>query len=134
MKKLQSDESVLRELSEWLDLKFPEFKFEYKVSIRKTEISEPCNNWLKSIYWYGHFDIIARKNGRLTCVFEPGGSAHFKNKRQILCDSKKDKLCELNRIRIVRFPNNLISELRTRKGIKLIRKILYFVEREIAVR
>jgi len=104
---LQGDEEIIEKLLEFLRAKFPRLKFKSKVPLREL-FAEPESKWLKSIWRFGHGDIVVYRHGKPVCIIEPGGFYHTKDETQKLRDKKKDKLCKLNGVNVLRIYNNTV--------------------------
>ena len=87
---------------------------------------EPENRFLRS-FWKAasHADIpvFSKRDNRLIAIFETGGSAHLE-KKQVLRDTKKAKICALNNIGFRGIQNWEWEKISRRKFRNWIRKVL----------
>lgn len=122
---IQNDEAIIEKLYSHLNTNFPRLKFKVKISLKEL-FPEPENKWLKS-FWSNnsHADIAVFRHDKLVAIIEPGGSAHFKDEKQKVRDSKKDKICKENRINCLRISNSVINYLNKRITRKLLKKYFY---------
>jgi len=129
MLKIQNDEIIIEKLYSHLISEFPRLRFEVKIPLKQL-FSEPENKWLKSIWSYGHADIVAFRHGKLITVIEPGGFFHLKSNKQKLRDRKKDRLCELNNVNVLRLVNSIVDNgMCNKKFKKLLKKYFYGMAR-----
>ena len=125
MLRLQGDEEIIDNLYLYLKRHFPRLKFEKKIPLKNLFI-EPENKWLKSIWSYGHADIAIFRHSKLTCILEPGGWYHAKEEKQKMRDIKKDKICKLYNINVLRFFNDVVNnDLLNPKFKKILKKYIY---------
>jgi len=106
--KLEGDEEIIDKLLGFLQAKFPRLKFKAKVPLREL-FPKPESKWLKSIWQFGHADIVVYRHGEPVCIIEPGGFYHTRDEKQKLRDKKKDKLCKLNGVNVLRMYNNTVN-------------------------
>jgi len=129
MLEIQNDEKIIEKLYSYLITEFPRLGFKTKIPLKKL-FPEPDNKWLKS-FWSNnsHADISVFRHNKLVCIIEPGGSAHFKDKKQKIRDSKKDKICKVNGINCLRIANSVINYLDKKITRKLFKKYFYSMVR-----
>jgi len=87
--------------------------------------TEPTNKGLKHIWKFGSVDVVVYKNDKLIAGFEPGGSQHFQDKKQMLNDRRKWKLFDLNGVKCFRYVNGLLEKLSNRQRRNLIGRFLF---------
>lgn len=124
-KNLQGDEEVLETLLAYLKSVFPRLEFGLKEPL-KDLFPEPESRYLQS-FWQNnsHADITVRRHGHLVCIVEPGGFAHFKDEKQKIRDKKKDKICELGKVNVLRVGNEILKHLGKPVTKKLFKKFFY---------
>lgn len=123
---IQNDETIIQKLYNWLIINFPRLRFEIKVSLKKL-FPKPKNKWLQS-FWNNnsHADISVFRHNKLICIIEPGGWYHAKDEKQKVRDSKKDKICKINRVNCLRIFNNVVENyLNHPKSRRLLKKHFY---------
>lgn len=119
------DEEVIQKLYNWLVVNFPRFKFKIKESL-KNILPKPESRWLENIWKFGHADISVYRHNELSCIVEPGGWYHAKDKKQRVNDLKKDTLCKINGVNCLRFFNNVVEDnLGMLKTKRLFKKYFY---------
>lgn len=130
--KNHTDKKLVEKLLHYLVETFPRLEFRPWVPLREI-LPEPDKKYLKSIWRYGHGDICVFRHGEPVCIIEPGGYQHTKNETQKRRDKRKDRLCKLNEVSVLRLYNDTIyrfldpqkspHDLRILK--KLFRKYIY---------
>jgi len=122
---IQNDELIIEKLYSHLVNEFPRLRFKVKIPLKEL-FPEPENQWLKS-FWNNnsHADISVFRHNKLICIVEPGGSAHFKDGRQKVRDSKKDRICKINGVNCLRIANSVINYLDKKITRKLLKKYFY---------
>jgi len=122
---IQNDEAVIEKLYSHLNANFPRLKFKVKIPLKEL-FPEPEDKWLKK-FWSNnsHADIAVFRHGKLVAIIEPGGAAHFKDKKQKVRDSKKDKICKINGVNCLRIANSVINYLDEKITRKLLKKYFY---------
>lgn len=103
---------------------WPNFRVELEEYLRDI-LPQPRNKGLNHIWKYGSADVVVRKDEKIVAIFEPGGSAHFQDEKQMKNDRRKWKLCELNNIRCLRIANGVLDRLSKRQKRKLIGRYLF---------
>lgn len=93
---------------------------------------EPENKGLKHIWRYGAADLVVRKNGRVVCIIETGGSHHFEDEKQQKNDARKWKLCEINNVRCVQMINGMQKGLSNRQWRNLLGRFLFGIKYGVA--
>lgn len=124
--KIQNDNEIIEKLYSHLTNEFPRLKFKIKIPLKKL-FPEPKNKWLKS-FWgnNSHADISVFRHDKLIAIVEPGGWYHAKDKKQKIRDSKKDRICQENKINCLRLFNNVVNgDLNNQKFRKLLKKNFY---------
>jgi len=124
MQKIQGDEENINRLYFYLIANFPRIHSKIKIPLRKL-VPEPKSSYYKSIWRYGHGDVVIYRHNKLACIIELDGMAHFTNSEQIGRDQRKDKLCKMNGINVLRVGNCIISHLDSSKTRKLLKKYIY---------
>lgn len=124
-KALQGDEEVLEKLSSYLNSSFPKLTFKTKTPLKEL-FPEPENRMLRA-FWgnNSHADISVFRHSKLVCILEPGGSAHVKDKKQKIRDKKKDRICHLNGVNVLRFFNSVLRDIGKSKLRKELKKGFY---------
>jgi len=123
---IQNDEAVIEKLYSHLNSNFPRLKFKVKIPLKEL-FPKPENQWLKS-FWSNnsHADIAVFRHNKLVAIIEPGGWYHVKDEKQIIRDSKKDKICKINGVNCLRIFNNVVNnDLDNPKFRKLLKKKFY---------
>ncbi|MDI6602726.1 MAG: hypothetical protein QME57_01220 [Patescibacteria group bacterium] len=96
--------------------KFWKDKFIFKREIPlKNLFLEPENKSLQHIWNHGHADLAVFRNRKLISIFEPGGTRHLKDKKQIQNDILKYKLCRLNGVKCCHFTNDTLEKLKSKR-------------------
>lgn len=121
---LQGDEEILETLLCYLHKAFPGLDFDQKIKLNQL-FPEPESDYLRRFWKLAHADITVYRHGKLCCVLEIGGKAHFSDKIQKLRDSKKDKLCKLNSINCLRVSNSFLNDLAKPMSKRLLRRYFY---------
>ena len=106
---IQNDEEIIEKLYSYLIKDFSRLKFKVKIPL-KILFPKPENKWLQS-FWNNnsHADVAVFRHNKLVCIIEPGGWHHAKDKKQKVRDSKKDKICQENRVNCLRIFNNVVN-------------------------
>ena len=123
---IQNDEEIIEKLYSYLIKDFSRLKFKVKIPL-KILFPKPENKWLQS-FWNNnsHADVAVFRHNKLVCIIEPGGWHHAKDKKQKVRDSKKDKICQENRVNCLRIFNNVVnSDLDKPIFRKLLKKYFY---------
>ncbi len=126
MLKIQDDEEIIEMAYQYLVNEFPRLKFRIKIPLKEL-FPKPENKWLQS-FWNNnsHADLAVFRHGKLVCIIEPGGWHHAKDEKQKVRDSKKDKICQENRVSCLRVFNNVVeNNLNNPKLRKLLKKYFY---------
>lgn len=126
MLEIQNDEKIIGKLYSYLINEFPRLGFRIKIPLKEL-FPKPENKWLQS-FWNNnsHADISIFRHSKLICIIEPGGWHHVKDEKQKVRDSKKDKICKINGVNILRIFNNVITDdLDNSKFRKLLKKYFY---------
>lgn len=127
MLKIQQDDKIIIEkLYSHLITEFPKLKFKVKIPLKKL-FPEPKNKWLRS-FWSNnsHADVSVFRHNKLVCIIEPGGWYHAKDERQKIRDSKKGRICKINKVNCLRVFNNVINnDLGNLKTKRLLKKYFY---------
>lgn len=126
MLKIQDDKAIIKNLHSHLISEFPRLEFKIKIPLREL-FPEPDNRWLKS-FWKNnsHADISVFRHNKLVAIIEPGGWYHAKDEKQKVRDSKKDKICKINKVNCLRIFNNVVNnDLNNPKFKKLLKKYFY---------
>ncbi len=125
MNKIQGDEEILEKINNHI-INHWNLKVSIKTKVPLKELfPEPKNKWLLSIRQRGHADIAVYRHGELKCIIEPGGSAHLKDSKQMSADKRKDRLCKLNSVNVLRLMNSVINCLDHPKTKRLFKKYIY---------
>ena len=125
MNSVQGDELIIEKISDYIINKYNlKVSIETKKPLREL-FPKPENKWLSTIWSHGHADISVYRHGELKCIIEPGGSAHLREARQISADKRKDRLCKLNGVNVLRLMNSVINCLDHPKTKRLFRKYIY---------
>lgn len=106
----QGDEEVLETLSSWIT---DNFRVNVKMKVPLKELfPEPEKQHLKR-FWNNnsHADLAIFRHYRLLCIVEPGGFAHFSDKKQKTRDKKKDAICRINKVHCFRIANSIVKHL-----------------------
>src|SRR4051812_13847853 len=90
-------EEALR-IKGYINLKWPQFRVEVEQQLRNI-LPKPTNYGLAHIWKYGAADLVVYLGNKLICIFEPGGSQHFTDEKQIKNDKRKWMLCHKNGVR-----------------------------------
>lgn len=106
---------------------WPGFVVKMEQSLAKI-LPEPSNRGLKHIWRYGSADVAVYRGDKLICIFEPGGSHHFQDEKQMKNDRRKWKLCEINGVRCLRIANGVIGKLSNRQKRKMFGRFLFGVK------
>jgi len=114
----------IQEIESYINKTWPKFETELEVKL-KDLFKEPKNKGLKHIWKYGAADLVIRKNNKLICIIESGGSHHFTDEKQIKNDARKFKLCEINNVKCLQMVNGVKDKLSNRKWRKLLGKYLF---------
>lgn len=120
----QGDEEILKILSSWI---INNFRVNIKTKIPLKELfPEPEKKHLRK-FWNNnsHADIAIFRHRKLLCIVEPGGKAHFSDKKQRTRDKKKDAICRINNIKCLRVSNGIIRDLDLPVTKQLFRKFFY---------
>ena len=120
---LEGDEDILDLIGDWLTANF-RVTIRKKVPLREL-FPRPEQKYLLNEWGYGHADLSIYQHGRLNCIWEPGGSNHFRDEAQKLRDQRKDKLCEMNGVNCLRTPNSIVDQLHMKICKDLVRKYIY---------
>ena len=123
---IKDDKEIIDKLYSYLVNNFPRLKFKKKMLLKDLFV-KPKNKWLQS-FWNNnsHADISVFRHGKLVCIIEPGGWYHIKDKIQKIRDSKKDKICQENRVNCLRILNNIVNgDLDNPKFRKLLKRYFY---------
>lgn len=126
IKRLQGDEKFLEPFDSWLVATFPRITSGILRTPLKKLFPEPESRVLRS-FWSNnsHADIPKFRHGKLVCIIELGGSAHFKDEKQRIRDKKKDRICQLNGVNLIRFSNSVLKDIGIVKLKKLVKKGFY---------
>lgn len=103
---------------------WPSLKTRLEVPLRQL-FPEPINCGLKHIWKYGAADIVVSRGDKIIAVFEPGGSHHFQDEKQIKNDKRKFMLCKKNGVRYLKYGNNVIYSLSKRQMRRIFGKYLF---------
>lgn len=106
----QSDKKILEKLASWI---VDNFRVTVKIKVPLKELfPEPERAHLKC-FWRkdSHADIAVFRHQQLACIVEPGGFAHFSDKKQRTRDRKKDTICRENNVNCFRIANDIIKHL-----------------------
>lgn len=125
----QGDEEILETLSSWITDSF-------RVTVKTPNVPlkelfpEPEKKHLKK-FWgnNSHADIAIFRHRKLVCIVEPGGFAHFSDKKQKTRDKKKDAICKINNVNCLRISNDVVNHLYKMKTKRLFRKYIYNIIR-----
>ena len=72
-----------------------------------------------------HADLALFHKGRCVAIIEPGGGQHADDPKQRLRDKKKDQLCWINQVNVVRCFNSELTNLKSRAWRKMIRAAIF---------
>ena len=125
---LQGDEEVIERLLIFLRNTFPKLDFDQKIPLKRL-FPEPEAIYLKRFWRRAHGDIVIFRHGKLCCILEIGGRAHFSDEKQKVRDGKKDRLCKLNKVGCLRVGNSFLNDMEKIAGKRLLRKAFYSVVR-----
>jgi len=87
--------------------------------------SDPGKGGLQSIWKHGSADVVVYSGDKIVAIFEPGGSHHFQDPKQIRRDRCKYKLCQINGVECFRFANSLFDALSNKKRRAMFGKFLF---------
>lgn len=133
MYNIQGDETILEKITDYI-INHYNLKVSTKTKVPLRELfPEPKNKWLLSIWRHGHADIAVYRHGKLACIIEPGGSYHLKDDKQKLRDKKKDRLCEVNNVNVLRLINSITKYMDLLVTKKLFKKYIYSMIRCVGV-
>ena len=122
MSNLITEEAI--KVQSYINETWPKFKVELEVKLNKL-FPKPENSGLKHIWTYGAADVVVYKNDKIIAVFEPGGSHHFQDEKQIKNDKRKYMLCKKNGVNYLKFGNNVIYSLSKRQMRRVFGKYLF---------
>lgn len=121
----QGDEEILETLSSWIT-----DNFRVTVGTPNTPLKElfpePEKQHLKKfVENNSHADLPILRHDKLVCIVEPGGFAHFSDKKQRIRDKKKDAICRINNVNCLRISNDVVNHLHKTETKRLFRKYIY---------
>lgn len=119
---LITEEAIRTE--DFINKTWPKLETKKEVPLRNM-FAKPDNPGLKHIWTYGSADVVVYRDGKIIAVFEPGGSHHFQDEKQIKNDKRKFMLCKKNNVRYLKFGNNVIWSLSKRQMRKVFGKYLF---------
>lgn len=111
-------------VKDYINKTWPKFRVELEKKLNSL-FPEPKNVGLKHIWKYGSADIVVYKDDKIIAIFEPGGSHHFQDEKQIKNDKRKYMLCNINGVNCLKFANSVIYNLSKRQMRKLFGKYLF---------
>lgn len=120
----QSDEETIGTLTSWIT---DNFRVTVKIKVPLKELfPEPEEKHLKR-FWRkdSHADIAVFRHQQLACIVEPGGFAHFSDRKQRIRDKKKDVICRNNNVNCFRIANSVIRYLDLSVVKRRFRKYFY---------
>jgi len=126
MYNIQGDEEILEKINNYIIN-----VYKLKVSIKTKKplrelFPEPKDKWLLSIWSHGHADIAVYRHGKIVTIIEPGGwFYHLKDPKQKSRDKRKDRLCEVNGVNVLRAVNDIIDNLDLPVTKRLFKKFIY---------
>lgn len=125
-KALQGDEEFLEPFTVQLSSIFPRLTFGPLRLRLKGLWPEPKNIALRNFQNNSsHADVPVFRHGELVCIIELGGSAHFRDEKQKIRDKRKDRICQLNEVNLLRFSNSVLRDIGTAGLKKLLKKGFY---------
>jgi len=126
MNNIQGDEKVLEKINDYIINVYKlKVSTETKKPLREL-FPKPENKLLSTIWSYGHADIAIYRHGKLACIIEPGGwFYHLKEPKQKSRDKRKDRLCEINGVNVLRAVNDIVDNLDLPVTKKLFKKYIY---------
>jgi len=86
---------------------------------------EPEGNWLKYTWCNSYANIAIFRHGKLVCIIEPSLYLHKKDDKQILQEKKVDKICDENRVNILRVVIDELKGLDSLVTKRLFKKYIY---------
>ena len=106
----QGDEKVIEKLATFIESNF-HLTVKIKVPLKKL-FPEPEKKYLRH-FWNcdSHADLAIFRHLKLVCIVEPGGFAHFSDRKQRIRDKKKDVICRNNNVNCFRIGNSVIGHL-----------------------
>ena len=112
-----------REYKSFIEKTWPQFDVKLEQPLRSL-FPKPVHGCIH-IWTFGSADVVVRKRDRVIAIFEPGGSHHFTDKKQIRNDRAKWKLCDINGVGCLRMANSVFKNLSNRKRRSMIGKFLF---------
>jgi len=120
----QGDEKVIEKLATFIESNF-RLTVKMKVPLREL-FPEPEKRYLRSFWNFGsHADLAVFRHGKLVCVLEPGGKAHFSDEKQKERDKKKRRICKINGVSCLQLGNSIINHLNKSKTQRFFKKYFY---------
>lgn len=96
--------------------------------------AKPEKGWAKHIWKHGSADLCVYRGDRLICIIEAQGAHHFSDKRQIMNDKRKHKLCMINVVGCLQVANGLKKGIARRRWRRLLGKYIFFRQNKINVK
>jgi len=101
-------------------------QFTIKLEVPLSELfPEPEKGWVKHIWKHGSADLCVFHSNKLICIIEAHGHHHFSNKKQIMNDKRKAKLCQINNIGCLQVANSVRDTIARRKWRRLLGKYIW---------
>lgn len=101
------------------------FRVELEIPLKEL-FPKPTNTGLNHIWKYGSADVVVYRGDKLVAIFEPGGSHHLNDEKQMKNDRRKWMLCKKNGIPCTFIMNGVAFNLSNRKQRQLFGKTLFF--------
>lgn len=123
----QGDEATLEKLKTWIETNLP-VTVGMKVPLKKLLPKSEKKHLERFRTDNSHADLAVFRHLKLVCIIEPGGTAHFSDKKQRTRDKKKLALCLENNIEFLPLANGSIDISggpKTQKLKKLLKKKIY---------
>jgi len=120
----EDDTKDLRVISSFIE---HNFRLTTKIKVPLKELFPKPEKKHLQRFWgnNSHADIPIFRHHKLVLIIEPGGKAHFSDKKQIIRDKKKYAICKLNGVNLLSISNSVIGYLDDKKTKRLFRKYIY---------
>jgi len=119
---LITEEAVRTE--DFINKAWPKLKTRKEIPLREL-FPKPENFGLKHIWTYGSADVVVYRDNKIIAIFEPGGSHHFQDEKQIKNDKRKYMLCKKNGVAYLKFANSVLWESSKRQMRRIFGKYLF---------